>query len=274
MRRVVVVAAVLLAGCAAISGAADLSIDPNADDAGPGTDGAADGGGGADGARSDVGPSDDGASVDAGPDAPFDAAFDVNLDGGPTRLRTVTFENGSLTGTNGADTIAGAPVLVQGLLDGVYAMRARDNGELATVTFAEQSEVYVSMIVKLENVGGAGWSTILSIQASGTEVVGLQASDPPNGQLRLVYGGAAQSATAPIGYSPVRVGLHVKAGAVGQLEAYVSGTAAPFGAPFVTMSGGAASFVVPVNGVAFGAVANLSARLVVDDIVVDSASFP
>jgi hypothetical protein len=284
-RGLAVVGLVALGGCALVSGAADLSIDdgPGADDAASGADGTTigDGSFGPDGSGGDGSP-----PADGGGDAPIDAIddlvdldvpVDVNLDGGPTRIRTVTFENG-LTGALGADTLTGAPDTQQaGAIDGKASLKARGSGEYGTITFAAQGEVYVAMLVRVENVGAGAQSLaeVLSVRNGASDVAGIGASDP-TGPLRLLAAGFAIGASATIPSTVVKVGLHVKAagpgaGSTGLIEAYVGSPTSPFGAPFASIS---PPNVPTVDIVSFGCVNNADGRVIVDDIVVDTASFP
>jgi len=269
VRRLLVFALGAVVGCAAISGVGDLVVD--------GVDASVERA--IDAAPEATAPPPDAADDVEIPEPPVDGGgIDANVDAGPTRVRTVTFEGASLTGPQGADTITGLAALQNaGALDGAHSMKISGSAIFASVTsgVAGLQEVYVSMLVRVQDVdpNGAAYAPILRVVVTDTTHADLVVSDPPGGSFGLSINGGAPIAIVPYDSKFIyRIGIHAKNGLV---EGFVDDTpATPFAAAFATSTIGVPGF----NGVKkidFGAIAPaFKVSGVFDDLLVDTASMP
>jgi len=255
----------LLAGCSLLTGASDLEVGSFPDDAAPNaavSDAARD----ANPPRSETGAPDgavpDGTVVDG------DAA---------TRLRTVTFENGALTGALGADTEIGAPTLqsLTSVLDGKYSASLAINDGLEVGFGTSLSEVFVTFLIAINgNVLGTGVFFRLgaNVPGSGTSV-DLELSGDRNA--------AIQAKNGPVAFGPAgdmiasqtyRIGVHTQVvGNLTKVDVFLAPKGQVFGAPIVS---GTTTASTKPSYVRVGPFLGGSVRCFVDDILVDSAVMP
>jgi len=266
-----VVATAALAGCALISGAGDLTVGPT-DDGGAaetssGGDGATTPDGTMPGADGSVGPID-GSTIDA--KKPGDGG-----DGG-TRLREVTFEDGTLLGIHGGDSMFGNNVfLATGLsaLAGNDSMRVDKGIAGVQVDIAPVDELYATCLVKFENLDLSSSTAFVIVPEPGGVAAELQV-EGKDGPFQLVIGGTAM-ATGGMAKQGTAfyVGFHVRQDLSSSLvEVFVTDTGVPFGGPIMTAT-------VPrlgrTAGVRMGVLAGGgNTRAVFDDLLLDSASLP
>lgn len=223
-----VASAAALAGCALLSGAGDLTVADAPPANSGGTDGASvglDGGAtGSDGAMGDVDGSTgstDGALADAG-----------GGEGG-SRLRNVTFEDGTLLGLHGGDSTFGQPSLVGfGALAGNNSMRVDKNGQTGgiQVGFAPVDELFATALVRLENLTNGPLAMFAFDPQPGGVTVELRFSDV--GPLSLVVGGNVVGSGGDVGdNSTHRIGFHLRQDATSSfVEVFVATNATgPFG---------------------------------------------
>ena len=260
-------ASFVISACNLISGAGDLEVDPRV---GLVPAVLPEGGSVVDATLPQVrdGGRDGSVVVDAA-----DARVDAQVDGG-TRIRAVTFEGGSQTGAFGFDTVSGQTNLVLGIqaLGGAVSFRT-DKESFGRITFSDKSELFTTFLVRFENLG-LNTSTIVSFGGTPIFSPTIDVSvDEVNGFALLIGGDRVDtSATTPAEGVAYRIGVHIKAGAVG--ASVVQGFFAPktgaFGAPIMESS---ARAVGPLLSISLGSIQGNS-RAVYDDMIVDSASMP
>lgn len=263
-RPLVLPFALTAAGCTVLSGAADLKTEAAS---GP----AARGSSGGDGTGV-VGRDDGGGSTGS------DAATDAGGGTTATRLREITFEDGSLTGAHGADKVTGAPVAITtGALRGKHAMAVTGGSSFVEASIAEASDVYVSFVFAVSSMPPSGtYVTIARFTFAGVATT-LDISVASDGGLRIAAstGSTLTLNSIAIGVT-YRVGLHVHPGNGGggstTIEPkVVEGATSPFG-------GGSASIGIgslgAMNGIALGALGTESIVALFDHVLFDSDAMP
>jgi len=271
----VIASAIALAGCALISGAADLTVgDVDGDGAAPTNgggdldaatpDGAVipgvDGGGG----RFDGGGADAKASPDAG-----DAS---------SRLRNATFEDGTLTGIHGGDSMFGTPFLATGAsaLSGTDSLAVDKGTSGIQVDVPTLDQVYATTLVRGSGFGFSNDDTILAfVPESGGTIAELHVQTSVIGaSLVLEVGGIPVGSTSAVTTNTTyRVGAHLRQDSTAKLiEVFVAPAGMAFAAPFASSS-------IPLGrtiGVRIGALGanSTSAKIVFDDLLIDTAAMP
>ncbi len=193
-----------------------------------------------------------------------------------TRLKDITFEDGSLTHpTSGFDSVVGTVVLDgNALIKGVYSadIPSVSSGYLQEA-FTAVDDVYVSFYVKVNSLPSADVRIAL-ISNAGTSVGVILLR--PTGALRLRNGGTTIGAdSAPLGVGGVyRVGLRQKRGVGGDaiLEAYLVAGDGAFGGPFASTAAG--TWTTPADRLRLGASTSVVLDATFDDIRLDSAAMP
>lgn len=256
------------AGCSLISGASDLEVDPRI-----GFEPVALPDSGRDEASVISRP--DGGADGASTDSASDAAVDSAVDGG-SRIRTVTFESGTLTGAGGVDSVTGGLgqlSIVSGAqaLGSMFSMRA-DKDCSGRVGFADTSELYATFLVRFENIGLAT-SAILAIGVA-PPLSGLElAVDGDEGiQLFLGNNQIATGGGKLTDNNTYRVGIHIRSGNAGVslVEVFAGAKGAPFGQPVLSVNN---RVIGTPRSAAMGIVRGNS-RGVFDDLTLDKASMP
>ena len=272
----IVASATVLAGCALVTGVGDLRVDPLASDGGVSPSAvdadadadaprAADATGDAfDGARS----TDDGAITDATTDGG---------DAGDARLREVTFEDGTLLGIHGGDSVFGSPFLVSGLsaLSGNESMRVENGVGGVQVDFAAQRELYATMLVRFQNPDVNPSTLFTVVPPPGGALVELTFPNGRNGPFALAIAGSLVASGISVDQTQVyRFGFHVRDdAAAGFVQIFVSVKGAAFGPPVISM---ATSKLGPSIAVRMGNfdMNSSNSKIVFDDLFLDSASLP
>ncbi len=274
----VVASAMALTGCALLSGASDLTVgDVGGDGAAPTTTGSGDleGGGAADGAGMPGVDGGGGRFDAAGGDGDANASPDGG-DGG-SRLRNVTFEDGTLTGVHGGDSTFGSPLLTTAApIDGTESLTIDKAQAGIQVDVPTLSEVYATALVRVGSLPLSSDVVVVAfVPESGGTIAELHLeAGALAGGLVLFVGGA------PVGMSNAaptnvvyRVGFHLRQTATSHLiEVYAAPAGTPFGAPFVT----SAAPLGRTIGIRMGNLSptNTSAKLVLDDLLIDTAAMP
>jgi hypothetical protein len=190
---------------------------------------------------------------------------------GGTRLKIITFEDGSLTHpTSGADSSGGVVrLLTTDALKGSYSAQIPNAAGYLQETFADADDISVSLYLRLEALPSTD-SRIVLFSNDGTTV----------GSLLLLSGGALQLRNASTAIdSPsdalragtlYRIGLHQKRGSGSNavLEAYLAIGDAAFGAPFA--SSRMQTFTSAADRLRFGATTG-ALNAVFDDITLEAA---
>ena len=234
-----VVSTTALVGCALISGAGDLSVGPLDDHGGVPEASVVD----LDGASTSDGtkPGPDGSQ---GPTDGATATGDAKMpgDGGDAggRLREVTFEDGTLLGVHGGDSLVGNPFLATGLsaLAGNDSMRTDKGASGIEVDFAPVSELYATALVRFENLG-LGTSTVFEFvpELGGSPAQVLVEDGGGNSTpLLLAVGGTVMDSGGIVGENTLlRVGFHLRQDASTSLvEVFLAPTGAAFGQPVIS----------------------------------------
>ena len=197
---------------------------------------------------------------------------------GNTRIKDITFENGSLTDpTTGVDSIAGSVSLVSGgqQLKGLYATRIPNaTSAYLQENFAAVDNVYVSFYIRVNSLPPSP-VRIVMLSNAGTTVGNIELRT--DGALRLRQGTTAigSNSAALTTNTIYRVGLRQKKGAGGDaiLEAYLAADGAAFGAPFAATNGG--TWTTPADRLRFGETTSASTLdATFDDVKLDTAMFP
>lgn len=270
-----VVSTTALVGCALISGAGDLTVGPLDDHGAPdasalGLDGASTSDGMTPGPDGSVGPTD-GATGDAKKPG----------DGGDAggRLREVTFEDGTLLGVHGGDSMVGTPFLVTGLnaLSGNDSMKTDKGTSGIEVDFAPVSELYATALVRFENLS-AGLSTVFEFSpelGGSTAQIQVQDSGRPGTPLLLAVGGTVLDSGGIVAQNtPLRLGFHLRQDATSSLvEIFLAASGAAFGQPVMST---AISRLGRTRAVRMGVLDNAgtNTKAVFDDLLLDTLAMP
>jgi unsaturated chondroitin disaccharide hydrolase len=193
---------------------------------------------------------------------------------GGTRIKAITFEDGSLTHpTSGVDSINGGVVLISaGALKGIYSAQILNTSAYLQETFADADEIFVSIYLRLDALPSAD-SRIVLLSNGGTTVGNLLLR--PDGTLLLRNASTAIGSpfTALRTGTLYRIGLHQKRGSGGNavLEAYVAIGDAAFGGPFASSQ--TQTFTSAADRLRLGATTG-ALNAVFDDITLDAAPLP
>ncbi len=193
---------------------------------------------------------------------------------GGTRIKDITFENGSLTNpTSGADTVVGTVALETAApLKGAYAATINTtSGYLREDLVAD--ELFVSFYIKV-NTRNATTARIAQISNSGTTVGSVFLTN--TGALQLKNNGTTigtSTQTLALG-TLYRIGVHQKLGTGGNavLEAYLATGDAAFTTPFA--SSATQTFTSQATRFSLGATNSNAVNITVDDIRLDTGVMP
>jgi len=200
-----------------------------------------------------------------------------NLAAIQTRIREVTFEDGSLIHpSSGVDNIGGTVALeTTAPVKGSYSARIHDPASdgYIDVEFAAVDDLYASFNLRI-NVLPSVDSRIALISNGGTTVGNLILRS--NGALFLRHGSSTVgSESAPLRAGSIyRVGLRQAKGngTDAVLEGYVTEGDAAVGAPFAVMANG--PWTTSADRLRIGVTGSVIVDAVVDDIKLDTASMP
>ncbi len=195
---------------------------------------------------------------------------------GNTRIKDITFENGSLTDpTTGVDSIAGSVALASGgqQLKGLYAASIPNaTSAYLQESFAAVDDIYVSFYIRVNNLPASA-VRIAMFSNAGTTVGNIQLLSDGRLQLRNASNAIGSNSTALTANTIYRVGLRQKKGTGGDaiLEAYLAADGAAFGAPFAATSVG--TWTTQADRLRFGAT-NSTLDATFDDVKLDTAMLP
>jgi len=189
--------------------------------------------------------------------------------------RLISFESGSLTGTNGADRILGTVALESANpIKGAYSMRIPGSANsYASNRITAVDDLNVSLSVRLNALPASDirLALVTTVSANtGTLII------RSNGQLCLKYGNlwsggvASSSCSTPLAPNTTyRVGLHQirGTGTDAVLEGFLATGNAAFGAPFAKMTTG--TWTLRADRVDVGSTTNVVFDAVIDDIRID-----
>jgi hypothetical protein len=269
-----VASATVLAGCALVTGVGDLRVDPLA------------GGGGVDPSTIDGDASSasdvtmvalDGAVPSD--DAAIDGATTDGGEAGAGRLRDVTFENGTLIGIHGGDSVFGNPFPATGVAGGALAgnvsMRVDKGISGIEVAFVAVNELYASFLMRVQNTSSTA-SPLLTFLPAATggvlaELYGLGAQ----GALSIVVGGNPVASGGSIGDGTIaRIGVHLRQDASSSfVEVFLATGAAAFGMHVISATLPSLGGTV---GARMGILANNGglAKATFDNLLLDTRSMP
>jgi PKD repeat protein len=195
---------------------------------------------------------------------------------GNTRIKDITFENGSLTDpVTGVDSTSGSVSLVSGgqQLKGLYSAQIPNaTSAYLQQSFAAVDNIYVSFYIRVNSLPASS-ARIAMFSNAGTTVGNIQLMTDGRLQLRNASSAIGSNSAALATNTIYRVGLRQKKGAGGDaiLEAYLAADGVAFGAPFAATNGG--TWTTPADRLRFGATTStLDATF--DDVKLDTAMLP
>jgi hypothetical protein len=191
-------------------------------------------------------------------------------------IKAITFEGGSLTGANGADSLSGSGVT----LDTTTPLKESASAQFATSSgylnedYTGADDVFVSFYLRLGALPTSD-ARIAFISNAGTTVGNIVLR--PTGALRLRVGSTTIGESAPLAIKPAlyRVGLRQKRGTGGNavLEAFVATASNPaFGTPFAATTTG--TWTTQANRLRFGATNGSAINATFDNVLLDAAAMP
>jgi hypothetical protein len=190
-------------------------------------------------------------------------------------IKAITFESGSLSGSNGADSVVGTVSLETAApIKGTASARIPNTSSgYLKQGFAAVDTLYVSFYLKVHERPSSD-TRIALISSSGTTIGNLLLRS--TGTLRLRNGSTtigAESAALAVG-TVYRVGLRQQKGSGGNavLEAYLATGDAAFGAPFAATFSG--SWTSQASELRVGATNGNLTFVTVDDIKLDAGAMP
>jgi hypothetical protein len=203
-------------------------------------------------------------------------SLDGSVDGATsTRLREITFEDGSLKGLHGGDTVVGTPVVTTtGALRGTTSMSVTGGSSYIEASITPSSDVYLSFVLNItamppDNV----YATIARLSFAGSTTT-LDIAVASGSGLRFTAAGSSISYnTVAVGVT-YRVGVHLRPGGNGgtSLEPFlVEGATSTFGAGGSRIGIGSLG---ALERVAFGAVGAEPLVGLFDHALLDSAMMP
>lgn len=244
-----------LGACSMLTGASDLRTEP---------------------ARGVNGGDSSGSPHEAGPDSGTS-----ELDGGrgddamaSSRICEITFESGSVTGTNGGKTATGKPlVTTEGALRGTYSMVVGSPTAYVETTFTDQDEIYASFAFSIAMFPDVGATATIARIGFSKSTGTLDFVVSAGGLLASINGSSSSMGSAVKIGSAYRVGVHLRQ-ASGKLtiDFFVAeGATSAFGTDgshIVTGSPGA------VDRIAFGSIGPQPLTAIFDQLLVDTFAMP
>jgi len=191
-----------------------------------------------------------------------------------TGLRDITFEAGSLTGTNGFDAITGTPSIESAApIVGVHSMRASAATSYGSVTIAPAAELWLGLVFRVETIGSAATPTLGRVTFGPTDPQGvLQIQPAPTTSaptLSLAFGASSAGIGGVTLGAVVHVGIHVSGTKV---EVFRADGAAAFGTkPAASLGGLVAGSVSKLE---LGRLSAEAVDAVFDDVRVSATEMP
>lgn len=192
------------------------------------------------------------------------------------RIKDITFESGSLTGTNGADSTTGTAVAIDGTsaIKGTYTAKITASASTGYVVenWTATDSVYISLYVKIAS-GPTTAAVICDLRDSGGGIYRIRADAD---ELWLADGGNTQIGNR-FTYSvdtSYRLGLRYTkgTGADAIVEFFAVAGDDPFGTAIASTSAGTAT--VQADRVRIGATNSQTSTFFIDNIRIDDASMP
>ncbi|WP_233149737.1 carboxypeptidase regulatory-like domain-containing protein, partial [Kineosporia sp. A_224] len=205
------------------------------------------------------------------------AVVDLQLDlaGASDRIKSMTFENASLTDpSTGADRVSGTVTReTANPLAGTGSARFGGTSAYLEEAFTARDDLYVSGLLRLDTVPTTD-TRVLQVLDGTTTVAALQVR-ATSGRLRLRNG----STTVGVESAPLtpgttyRVGVHQRrgTGANAVLEAFVAPVGTEYGTPFARTATG--TWTTAATALRFGTTTGNGASTL-DDVLVDGATMP
>jgi hypothetical protein len=192
-----------------------------------------------------------------------------------TRVKDITFEAASLTGTSGFGSTTGTVTLETGSpLKGADSMTIATGTSYGTQSYTATDEIFISLYVRIGAIP-AGQVRLLRI-ASGSTTLGVITLEKTTGAITLRNGTTAVGvASAPLTPGTLyRIGFHQKKGAGSDavLEGFIATGDAAFGAPFASSS--TQTLTTQTDSVQIGATTGTAGNMTLDDIRLDTGSMP
>jgi hypothetical protein len=249
-----ILATACVAGCTLLTGAGDFTIGDgqtgsSASSSGASSSGDVEGGG-------------------PGDEAGNDGAVDPP---GSTRIKDITFENGSLTHpVTGVDVASSNTAIFSSFpLDGTRSARL-DTGGYVEEDLPVAADIYVSLLVRFEAVAA---ERILYVERIGAPTIDLhvELADGGNHNLVLRSGGSSVGSSTNVTAGPVyRIAFRYRTGTGGLTFHFV-----PFGQALGSgsgVSGGGPG--TPASRLIIGGRAGGGTKLVIDNVRIDRAVMP
>ncbi len=187
----------------------------------------------------------------------------------------MTFESGSLTGTNGGDTVTGSPVVTtQYALRGKYSMTVAGPSMFVEAAIPNVAQSYTSFAFTVATFPDGGASATIARFTFGSSATTLDVSVSEGAGAKVIIGGASigLGGVLQVGVS-YRVGIHITlTGTNMKVEAQiVEGAATPLG----PKSGGVGmGSLGPLTRISLGSLGPESITALLDQLLVDSAAMP
>jgi hypothetical protein len=191
-----------------------------------------------------------------------------------TRLKDITFEAGSLTGTSGFASTAGTVTLeTASPIKGADAMTINGVNSIGTQTYTASDEIFISLYIRLAAIP-AGEIRVIRITDAGTSVGAITLETTGKITLRNGTTNLGASTTALAAGTVYRIGIHQKkgTGSNGILEGFLATGDAAFTTPFATNS--AQTFTTQSDSVQIGSSTSVAATATFDDIRIDNGAMP
>ena len=192
-----------------------------------------------------------------------------------TRIKNITFENGSITGlTDGFDSKTGAVNLeTASPIKGVDSMTITAGSSYGQENYTATDEIFISLYLKIAALP-AGQVRLVRITDQGSSVGALTLET--TGKLTLRNSSTNLGATTAA-LSPgviYRIGIHQKKGTGSNavLEGFLATEDADFGAAFARNS--SQTFITQADSVQIGASTSTGGTITFDDIRLDTGAMP
>jgi unsaturated chondroitin disaccharide hydrolase len=189
-------------------------------------------------------------------------------------IKAITFESNSLTGPNGADSVAGSGAS----LETSAPLKDRASARVQGTAYLQQGftgvdDFYVSLYLKL-SATPASSARVIRIVNAGTTVGNLLLTSNRTLQLRNGSSTIGSSSPALTLETVYRIGLHQKKSSANNavLEAFFAQGDADFIAPFAALTSG--TWTTQASQIQFGATNGNAISAVFDDVGLDAAVMP
>jgi hypothetical protein len=194
--------------------------------------------------------------------------------GAATRVKDITFEAGSLTGTSGFGSTSGTVTLeTASPIKGADSMTINGANSIGTQAYTATDEIFISLYVRLPAIP-TGQVRVIRITDGGTSVGAITLETTGKITLRSSTTSLGASSTALTAGTVYRIGIHQKkgTGSNGVLEGFLATGDAAFAAPFATNS--VQIFTTQADSVQIGSSTGTVATATFDDIRLDTGAMP